>query len=190
MLAEISRALEVRDRIRGHGARVTALAEAIAVKLGWSDEELETLRLAGPIHDVGKVSVPARILTKRAPLTRNERREIERHPAAGAALVEPIPAVRDALPVVLHHHERWDGGGYPVGLSGDAIPIEARVLAVADAFDAMTSGRPYRRAYSVERALSEIHGCAGTQFDPDVAEAFLAVWHRGILGQLPSAAAF
>jgi HD-GYP domain-containing protein (c-di-GMP phosphodiesterase class II) len=190
MLAEISEALEARDRMKGHGARVTALAEAIAVRLGWSAAQLALLRVAGPLHDIGKIAVSSSILSKRAPLTPEERLEVQRHPAAGASLVEPIRAARPALPYVLYHHERWDGGGYPEGLSGRQIPIEARVLAVADAFDAMTSNRPYRRAFTTERALEEIERCAGTQFDPTVAAAFLEVWDRGILGQLPPAAAF
>jgi HD-GYP domain-containing protein (c-di-GMP phosphodiesterase class II) len=190
MLAEISRALEVRDRMRGHGDRVTALAEAIALRLGWDSGRLDTLRYAGPLHDIGKVAVPREILAKRAPLTPEERIEIQRHPAAGAALVQPIRSARPALPYVLHHHERWDGGGYPDGIRGRAIPIEARVISVADAFDAMTSTRPYRRSFTTERALEEVERCSGTQFDPEVAQAFLDVWSRGVLGDLPAAAAF
>jgi HD-GYP domain-containing protein (c-di-GMP phosphodiesterase class II) len=190
MLAEISRALEARDRTKGHGARVTAFAEAIALRLGWTREQLALLHFAGPLHDIGKVAVSASILSKRAPLTPEERIEVQRHPAAGAALVEPISKARPTLPYVLYHHERWDGGGYPNGLGGREIPIEARVLAVADAFDAMTSARPYRRSFSMERALEEIERCAGTQFDPTVAETFLEIWKYGILGPLPPAAAF
>jgi HD-GYP domain-containing protein (c-di-GMP phosphodiesterase class II) len=190
MLAEISRALEVRDRMQGHGERVAALAEAVALRLHWGPEQLETLRFGSPLHDIGKVAVPARILGKRAPLTPNERLQIQRHPSAGGLLVEPIRSARRALPYVLHHHERWDGGGYPHGLRGREIPVEARVLAVADAFDAMTSPRPYRRPLTTERALAEVDRCAGTQFDPEVAGAFLAVWSRGVLGDLPAAAAF
>src|SRR3989442_4006178 len=129
--------------MRGHGDRVTALAEAIALRLGWDAQRVDGLRYAGPLHDIGKVAVPYMILSKRAPLTPDERIEIQRHPAAGASLVEPIRSARAALPYVLYHHERWDGGGYPSGLRGGEIPIEARVLAVADAFDAMTSARPY-----------------------------------------------
>jgi putative nucleotidyltransferase with HDIG domain len=190
MLAEVSRALETRDRMRGHGERVAALAEAVACRLGWNVAQVETLRRAAPLHDIGKVAVRREVLTKRAPLTPDERIEIQRHPRAGAALVEPIRSARCALPYVLHHHERWDGGGYPEGIHGRQIPIEARVLAVADAFDAMTSTRPYRRAFTTERALAEVERCAGTQFDPDVARAFLDIWSRGILGDLPAAAAF
>jgi HD-GYP domain-containing protein (c-di-GMP phosphodiesterase class II) len=190
MLAEISRALETRDRMRGHGDRVTALAEAIALRLGWDADRLATLHYAGPLHDIGKVAVPRQILAKRAPLTPDERVEIQRHPGAGASLVVPIRSARGALPYVLYHHERWDGGGYPTGMRGGEIPIEARVIAVADAFDAMTSPRPYRRPFTTERALEEVDRCSGTQFDPTVAEAFLEIWSRGVLGDLPAAAAF
>ena len=190
MLAEISRAIEKRDRMRGHGERVTAFAEAVALRLGWGEEKLDELRFAAPLHDIGKVSVPAAILSKRAPLTPEERLEVQAHPVAGARLIEGIRSAVSARPYVLHHHERWDGGGYPHGLKGREIPVEARVLAVADAFDAMTSPRPYRRSFTIERALEEVGRCAGTQFDPQVAAAFLEVWSRGVLGDLPAAAAF
>jgi HD-GYP domain-containing protein (c-di-GMP phosphodiesterase class II) len=188
MLAELSEAIESRDPYtRGHSARVTALAEAIARRLGWSEEQLRCLHLGGPLHDVGKLSVPGRILCKPGPLTSEELAEIRTHPETGARLIEPIEPARGALPYVLHHHERWDGSGYPHGLAGPAIPIEARVLAVADAFDAMTSNRPYRRALDDEEALAEIARCAGTQFDPEVARAFLELWADGPL-RLPEAA--
>jgi putative nucleotidyltransferase with HDIG domain len=177
MLASLSRAIEARDPYtRGHSVRVTALAESVARWLGWNEPQLETLRIGGALHDVGKLSIPSRVLYKPGPLTPGELVEMREHPAAGARLIEPIASARCALPYVLHHHERWDGAGYPHGLVGPKIPIEARVLAVADAYDAMTSHRPYRRAFGEERALGEIDRCAGSQFDPDVARAFLEVW--------------
>jgi HD-GYP domain-containing protein (c-di-GMP phosphodiesterase class II) len=191
MLAEISKAIESRDPYaRGHSARVTALADAVARWLGWSHDELRGLQIGGPLHDIGKLSVPGRILSKPGPLTAAERREIRKHPEAGARLIEPIESVHAAIPYVLHHHEQWDGSGYPHGLVGNEIPIEARVLAVADAFDAMTSHRPYRLPLDDERALGEIDRCAGAQFDPDVARAFVDVWGaRGIRSSLADAAA-
>ena len=177
MLAELSRAIESRDPYtRGHSARVTALAEAVARWIGWSDEQLRSLQVGGPLHDIGKLSVATRILRKPGPLTAEERYEIEAHPEAGARLIEPIESARCALPYVLYHHERWDGAGYPRGLAGSAIPLEARLLAIADAFDAMTSQRPYRRALDDAHALTEVDRCAGAQFDPEVARAFLEVW--------------
>jgi len=176
MLGSISRALEERDQMQGHGDRVTALAEPVARRLGWDAERLAGLRLGAPLHDIGKVAIRPDLLRKAGPLTMAELAEIRVHPTAGAALVTPSRAARQALPYVLFHHERWDGGGYPSGLRGRSIPLEARLLAVADAFDAMTSPRPYRRALGTDRALAEVALCAGTQFDPMVAEAFLQVW--------------
>jgi HD-GYP domain-containing protein (c-di-GMP phosphodiesterase class II) len=188
MLAELSEAIEARDPCtRGHSARVTALADAVARWLGWSDEQLRTLSIGGPLHDIGKLSVAGRILHKPGPLTPEELAEIRTHPEAGARLIEPIESAQCALPYVLHHHERWDGLGYPHGLAGGGIPIEARVLAVADAFDAMTSHRPYRRALTDDEALTEVDRCAGTQFDTEVARAFLEVWGSGPI-RLPEAA--
>ncbi len=189
MLRSLSSAIEARDPYtRGHSLRVTALAEAVARWLGWTESPLETLRIGGALHDVGKLTVPARILSKPGPLTVDELDAIRTHPAAGARLIEPIRSVRRALPYVLHHHERWDGHGYPHGLRGTAIPVEARVLSVADAFDAMTSGRPYRQALSSQDALRELDRCAGCQFDPELTHAFLTVWSNGFGSSLAAAA--
>ena len=176
MLATISRALEERDQTQGHGARVAALAEAVAHRLRWDEQRIAGLRFGARLHDIGKVTVRSEILRKAGPLTMAELTEIREHPTAGAALVAPLRSARHALPYVLFHHERWDGGGYPSGLQGSSIPVEGRLLGVADAFDAMTSARPYRQAVSTDRALAEIAICAGTQFDPMVAELFLDVW--------------
>jgi HD-GYP domain-containing protein (c-di-GMP phosphodiesterase class II) len=181
MLATISRALEERDQTQGHGARVAALAEPVAARLGWQDDRIAGLRFGAPLHDIGKVSVRRDVLAKLGPLTIADLAEIRLHPTAGAALVAPLRYAADALPYVLFHHEWWDGSGYPLGLGGKEIPIEARLLCVADAFDAMTSTRPYRRALSADRAFSELALGAGTQFDPLVTEAFLDVWaHAGL----------
>jgi HD-GYP domain-containing protein (c-di-GMP phosphodiesterase class II) len=189
MLTSISRALEIRDQTYGHGARVAALAEPVARRLGWDRERIRSLRFAAPLHDVGKVQVRPQVLGKPGPLTLDEQEEIRRHPRAGAQLVIPLRHARHALPYVLFHHERWDGAGYPAGLHGRAIPMEARILAVADAFDAMISPRPYRRALSHEHALAEVERGAGTQFDPRVAELFVAAWAGGWDTWLPAAAA-
>ena len=181
MLASISRALEERDQTQGHGSRVAALAEPIAQRLGWEPERIASLRFGAPLHDIGKVAVRREVLRKPGPLTLEELAEIRTHPRAGAELVLPIRAAHAALPYVLFHHERWDGKGYPSGIRGRAIPLEARLLAVADAFDAMTSMRPYRRALPTARALGEIERCAGSQFDPTFARAFLDAWSAGAL---------
>jgi HD-GYP domain-containing protein (c-di-GMP phosphodiesterase class II) len=180
MLATISRALEERDQTQGHGDRVAALAEPVAARLGWDAGRLSLLRFGAPLHDIGKIAVRRDVLRKPGPLTVDEVAEIRRHPRAGASLVLAMRSGIRALPYVLFHHERWDGNGYPARIGGTAIPVEARLLAVADAFDAMTSPRPYRAAMTAERALEEVGRCAGTQFDPAVAELFLEVW-----GELP-----
>jgi HD-GYP domain-containing protein (c-di-GMP phosphodiesterase class II) len=179
MLASVARALEQRDQTYGHGARVAALAEPIAVQLGWDRERIRTLRFAAPLHDVGKVKVRPHLLGKPGPLTLEEVAEIRRHPTAGAQLVLPLRRFRVALPYVLFHHERWDGGGYPAGLTGRSIPIEARIVAIADAFDAMISARPYRRPLTHEAALAEVEQGAGSQFDPLAAELFVQTWADG-----------
>jgi HD-GYP domain-containing protein (c-di-GMP phosphodiesterase class II) len=179
MLQSIARALEERDQALGHGARVAALAEPIALELGWDRERIRSLRWAAPLHDVGKVKLSPQLLGKSGPLTLDEVAEIRSHPAAGAQLVLPLRRFHDALPYVLFHHERWDGEGYPAGLSGRRIPIEARILAIADAFDAMISPRPYRQALTHEHALAEVEDCAGSQFDPVAAELFVEAWAAG-----------
>jgi HD-GYP domain-containing protein (c-di-GMP phosphodiesterase class II) len=179
MLASIARALEQRDQTFGHGDRVAALAEPVALELGWDRERIKALRRSAPLHDVGKVKVRPQLLGKPGPLTLDEVAEIRSHPTAGAQLVLPLRRFHEALPYVLFHHERWDGGGYPAGLSGRRIPIEARLLAIADAFDAMISPRPYRRPLSHEHALAEVKEGAGSQFDPVAAELFVEAWAEG-----------
>jgi len=176
MLAAISRALEERDQTQGHGARVATLAEPVAWRLGWEHERIETLRLGARLHDIGKLAVRRSVLRKPGPLTTEEEAEMRAHPRAGASFVLPLRVAWHALPYVLFHHERWDGLGYPSGLRGRSIPLEARLIAVADAFDAMTSPRLYSAALPTDHALAEIDRCAGTQFDPSVVEVFLEVW--------------
>jgi putative nucleotidyltransferase with HDIG domain len=177
MLAALCAAIEARDpSTRGHSTRTAELAVALGERLGWSAPRLGALRLGGLLHDIGKLVVSEQVLRKRGPLEPIELDAIRRHPVAGAQLLAPIAEARPALPCVLFHHERWDGGGYPLGRVGEEIPIEARLLAVADAFDAMTSPRPYRRALSAFDALGEIRRCAGTQFDPALALRFTEIW--------------
>ena len=187
MLSMLTSAIEARDSYtQGHSARVTALAEEVARRLGWSPEQLATLRIGGPLHDIGKLAVSDEALRKEGRLEPDELDQIRQHPTIGARILLRMAALRDAIPYVLYHHERWDGSGYPSGKAGEEIPVEARVLAVADAFDAMTSDRPYRRALSREEALAEVERCAGTQFDPKIARAFLEVFGEA---ELPVAAA-
>src|ERR1700759_1691764 len=137
MLQSIASALEERDQTLGHGARVAALAEPVALELGWDRERIRSLRRAAPLHDVGKVKIRPQLLGKSGPLTLAEVAETRHRPPAGARLVLPLRRFHDALPYVLFHHERWDGDGYPAGLSGRRIPVEARILAIAGACDAM-----------------------------------------------------
>jgi putative nucleotidyltransferase with HDIG domain len=187
MLTTLSRAIEVRDPYtRGHSTRVTAIAEAIARRLGWDEERLELLQLGGPLHDVGKLGVSEEVLAKPGRLDEAELAQIREHPKLGARILLRVAALRGALPYVLYHHERWDGGGYPTGRAGERIPLEARVLAVADAFDAMTSDRPYRPALDRDEAVAEVVRCAGTQFDPEVVRVFLELFAEA--AELPAAA--
>jgi HD-GYP domain-containing protein (c-di-GMP phosphodiesterase class II) len=176
MLAAISRALEERDQTQGHGARVAALAEPLAHRLGWAAQRVAALHFGALHHDVGKVVVRRELLRKAGPLSLDELAEIQLHPTAGAELVLPLRGARHALPYVLFHHERWDGAGYPSRLRERSIPVEGRLIAVADAFDAMTSPRPYRRALTHDRALLELCACAGSQFDPELVELFVEIW--------------
>jgi HD-GYP domain-containing protein (c-di-GMP phosphodiesterase class II) len=165
--------------LAGHAARVGAHAGAVARRLGWSGERLEELKLGAHLHDVGKVNVRGEVLAKLGRLDEDEIAEIRVHPVEGAWLIAGLHPLEAALPYVLFHHERWDGTGYPTRRAGREIPIEGRVLAVADAFDAMTSTRPYRDAQELDWAIGEIERCAGTQFDPDVAEAFRNAFEAG-----------
>jgi HD-GYP domain-containing protein (c-di-GMP phosphodiesterase class II) len=177
ILSMLTRAIEARDPYtRGHSTRVTALAELVALRLGWGEERLKSLRIGGRLHDIGKLAVPDTVLCKEGRLEEDELAQIQEHPKIGAKLILRIAALRDAIPYVLYHHERWDGTGYPSGKAGEEIPVEARVLAVADAFDAMTSDRPYRPALSHDEALAEVERCAGTQFDPQIARIFLELF--------------
>ncbi len=179
-LMDLARAIEARDPYSsGHAARVTAIAELIAARLGWDEEQIDVLRIGAALHDIGKLAVPDSVLRKPGPLNEAELDYVRAHPQEGARMLGLVGTLRAAVPCVLHHHERWDGHGYPTGSAGEEIPIEARVLAVADAYDAMTSDRPYRRALSQVRAVSELERCAGTQFDPDVVAVFAEAWRQG-----------
>ena len=172
----LAEALEVKDAYtRGHGDRLVKYAMAIAEKLGLSPDERERVKYAAILHDIGKIGVREEVLNKPAALTPEEYEEMKTHPVKGAEIVQQIKALKEVVPLVYHHQERYDGKGYPAGLAGDKIPIGARIVAVLDAFDAMTSDRVYRRAPGYERALEELKQYAGTQFDPKVVEAFLAI---------------
>ena len=157
----------------GHAERVGAHAELIARRLGWADERIVDLRLGAALHDVGKVSIRPEVLQKPGSLDDDELAQIRAHPVEGAWLISGVRSLAPALPYVLFHHERWDGVGYPTRRAGAEIPLEGRIMAVADAFDAMTSSRPYRGALPIDEALNEVARCAGSQFDPQIARTFL-----------------
>jgi putative nucleotidyltransferase with HDIG domain len=184
VLAALAQAIESHDpSIRGHSARVSSLAEVIARRLGWKSTGLSALHLGGLLHDVGKLNLDEAVLRKPGPLDDREYGEIRRHPVAGARLVRSYQQLRPALPCILFHHERWDGSGYPTGRFCEQIPHGARIVAVVDAFDAMTSNRPYRAPLPLQGALAELRRGAGTQFDPTVVRAFFRAWSEGDLGR-------
>ncbi|WP_298005594.1 HD-GYP domain-containing protein [Anaerolinea sp.] len=170
----LASAIEERDvTTSGHVDRVRTLALAFADYLGWSPEIKMILEIGALLHDIGKIVVPEHILNKPAPLTDEEMEVMKRHPTSGARILKGVSHLAPAAPYILYHHERWDGRGYPFGLKGDEIPIEGRFLALVDAYDAMTSDRPYRRGLPRERAMQIIRENLGTQFDPDLGERFL-----------------
>ena len=143
--------------------------------MGLSEKDLKTLKIGGLFHDIGKIGVPDSILQKEAKLTDDEYSQIKQHPNIGVHILSNATIFKDILPIVEHHHEKWDGTGYPGRLSGENIPYFARITAVADSFDAMTSRRSYRDSLPIETVISEFENCSGTQFDPKLAELFLDI---------------
>jgi diguanylate cyclase (GGDEF)-like protein len=175
--AALARAADLRMQVTGsseHSARVAACADGMGRLLGWSDQGLSLLRMAAMLHDVGKVSVPDSILCKAGALSAAEYERVKAHPVTGAELIRRVDGLEPILPWIRHSHEHFDGSGYPDGLSGGAIPQAARILLVADAFDAMTSDRPYRQAITADEALDELRRGAGRQFDAECVEALIA----------------
>jgi putative nucleotidyltransferase with HDIG domain len=162
----------------GHSERVTNLAMNLGRELGLPPDEIDQLRRGGLLHDIGKIGVPPSILDKPGKLTEEEFAVIRRHPSKGAEILEPIPNLQKVIPIVSQHHERFDGKGYPNGLSGESISLHARILAVADVVDALVSDRPYRPGWSQEKVLVYTRENAGHQFDPEVVEAFLRIEAR------------
>jgi len=154
-----------------HSQRVEVGAGRIAEHVGLAAADIETIRIAAVLHDVGKIAIPTSILTKPGPLTGEEFEVMKQHSAIGAAMLEPIRMLRRLLPLVLHHHEWYDGSGYPLGLCAEEIPFGARIIQAADCIDAMISPRSYKRGYSIEKVISELEQGSGIQFDPSVAAA-------------------
>lgn len=168
--------VEAKDTYtRGHSDRVSEFSVLIGKKMNLSESDLKTLQVGGIFHDVGKIGVPDSILLKEAKLTDDEYSEIKNHPSIGAHILSTASIFRDIIPIVKHHHEKYDGNGYPGRLKGEEIPYLARITAIADSFDAMTSRRTYRNALPLETVITEFERCKGTQFDPELTDAFLDI---------------
>ena len=175
-LNSLAKTLDARDpHTAQHSTRVTTLSMAMADALELSDLERDTLYISASLHDIGKVGIPDDILLKPGRLTDAEFDIIRKHPDIGADILKPLPPMSRETEIIRHHHERYDGKGYPSGLTAAEIPYLSRIIALADSFDAMTSDRPYRKGMSIEDAIREITACKGLQFDPVLADLFIAL---------------
>jgi HD-GYP domain-containing protein (c-di-GMP phosphodiesterase class II) len=171
----LSEALDAKDSYTaGHSRRVMQYSARIAWRMGMAEKEFEQLKKSALLHDLGKIGVPDAILRKRDALSGEEFDVIRAHPRIGADILKAVESFRALVPAVYYHHERFDGRGYPDGIKGEDIPVQARIIAVADCFDAMTSNRAYRSAFQAEEALREIERNKGTQFDPRIADIFVS----------------
>ena len=176
MIQTLRYTVEAKDSYtRGHSDRVSEYSVLIGEKLGLSEEQIKTLRIGGLFHDIGKIGIPDSILLKPAKLTDDEYSQIKNHPSIGAHILGNATIFKEIIPIVKHHHEKYDGNGYPSRLKGEEIPYIARIAAVVDTFDAMTSRRSYRGPIDIEHVKEEIKRCEGTQFDPQIAEVFLDI---------------
>jgi putative nucleotidyltransferase with HDIG domain len=183
----LNAAVEARDPYTaGHSQRVRRVALAVGTALDFSKDRLDTLATAALFHDIGKIGMPDSILTKTAHLTQEEQALMREHVTRGAEIVEKFPPFQDAIPAIRHHHERWDGLGYPDSLAGDDIPLEAAIIGLADAWDAMTTNHPYANALSLSDALEQVRAGRGKQFNPLVVDAFWEVAKRRPADVLPS----
>ncbi len=181
----LAQALEAKDEYtQGHSARVAKESVNIARYLSLSDAEVQRVWLAGYLHDIGKIGIRETVLNKPGKLDEEEWDLIQQHPVVAGKILGPIPELSDIIDIIVHHHERYDGSGYPDGLDGSSIPLGARILSVADAYDALTSRRPYRDALASEEAHRILEAAAGTQFDPVIARAFLDL-KRGVKARPP-----
>ena len=170
----LAEAIDAKDPYtRGHSDRVKRMSLAIAKKMGFSEERLENLEYGALLHDIGKIGIKDEVLQKQGPLSNEEYQYIREHPLIGVKIVEGVEFFKDKIPMIRHHHEHYDGRGYPDGLAGEAIPLEARIISLPDAFDAMTSARPHRGVMPLQGVLAELEKCRGRQFDPKVLEIFL-----------------
>jgi len=175
-LEVLAETVEAKDAtLSGHGRRVAHYARGLAERAGLGGDDRERVRLGAFLHDLGKVGVPSELIGREGALSAAERRVVAQHPSIGARLVQPLGLDRDLTAAILHHHEWWNGAGYPAGIAGRRIPFAARVVAIADSFDAMTSDRPYRAALPRDRALAELSRFAGIQFDPELTPVFVSM---------------
>ena len=175
----------------GHSKKVNSYAVALAEASGLSPDEVSRVSTAALLHDIGKIGIPDKVLNKKGKLSKEDWDLIKSHPRLGANIVGNIPELLPCVSSILYHHERWDGGGYPEGLKGEEISIEARILTIADSYEAMSAARPYRPALCSEKVLKELRRCAGTQFDPELVEVFIGIIESGLpekvrIGQEPS----
>jgi putative nucleotidyltransferase with HDIG domain len=178
----LAAAIDAKDPYtRGHSERVARYSSLVAKEMGLPIEDVRRVRLSALLHDVGKIGIDDRIIRKPTALTEEEFEIMKTHPAKGAAIMEAIPQLHDVIPGMKHHHERWEGGGYPDGLSGEEIPLQARIVSVADTFDAMTTTRPYQRAMDLRFVFQRLRDLAGNRFDPVVVDALIQSYEKGEL---------
>ena len=178
-------AVETRDPyIYGHSRKVSTYAGALAEAIGLSPDEVSNVSTAALLHDIGKIGIPDKVLNKKKKLNGENWEVIKNHPRLGANIIGNIPNLVPCVRSILHHHERWDGGGYPEGLKGEEIPIGARILAIADSFEAMTAARAYRPPLSREEVVKELRQGAGIQFDPYLVEVFIGLIEAGLPGRV------
>ena len=182
----LAEAIDAKDPYtRGHSERVATYSAALAAEMGLPADEVEQTRLSALLHDVGKIGVDDRIIRKPTALTEEEFEAMKTHPIKGAAIMSAIPQLADVIPGMKYHHEKWSGGGYPEGLKGEQIPMQARIVSVADTFDAMTTTRPYQKAMEIDYVVERIRQLAGVRFDPVVVNAFLSAYQRRAIVPIP-----
>jgi putative nucleotidyltransferase with HDIG domain len=178
----LSNSIDARDPYTaGHSKRVADISLEIGKYLGLGKDKLDNLEIAALLHDIGKIGVPDEILHKSGKLNEYEYSKIKEHPAIGVNILKTIEFLKYTIPIILHHHERFNGGGYPLGITGYEIPLEARIITVADSYDAMVSDRPYRKGLPEDLAINELIKNTGIQFDELVVQAFLELKHKGLV---------
>jgi putative two-component system response regulator len=174
VIAAMANAIEAKDQYtEGHNERVSSLAVMLAEAAGLGPKQIEQVRMGGILHDIGKIGIPDKVLNKKGPLDDDEFEMIRSHPRQGERILLPLRSLKEVGDIVLHHHERYDGRGYPQGLAGEDIPLHARIVAIADSFDAMTTNRPYREALPHGKAIEELSQGAGSIWDPQLVELFI-----------------